>query len=244
MALASLFLHEAYHHKTEALAVRLHVVERVPCYRSYSSSVYEPCTKSQTKGPLEEALANAESFVRLVEPAYGRFVSPEVLEATREYLRWRFPLDPPGYSDAVKYLDRMARDNAQNELRSQVQEGKILPFRPSSQWRLAPNLNESLFGLTSDIWLVVPAGHRPRLPTFPLYRPVPASSVQARLLSKRGYSRVKGGKGSHVKLKAPGQPTITLPGGGKRDLAPHELRNVARALGFSDSGDLLDYLGL
>jgi hypothetical protein len=243
MAFASLFLHEAYHHKTEALAIRLHVAERTPCYRSYWRKVYEPLTHPGAVGPLEEALANADSYQRLAEPAYRRFVSDEVYQCARRYLKWRFPLDPPGYKDAIKYLTKPKFDDAQNKLRSQVQEAKAKPFRPAAQWRLAPNMNESLFGLSSDIWLVVPSGRGPSVPTFPLYRPVATRSIESALASEYGYSRTKGGKGSHIKLKAADLPTLVLPGG-RKDLSPPVLKSIATALGFSDIGDLLTELGL
>jgi len=243
MAFASLFLHEAYHHKTEALAIRLHVAERSPRYRSYWSNVYEPLARPGAAGPLEEALANADSYLRLAEPAYRRFVRNDVFQATRRYLKWRFPLDPPGYRDAAKYLKRPPNDDAQFILRSQVQEAKVKPFRTPAQWRLAPNLNESLFGLSSDIWLVVPSGVLPSVPTFPLYRPVATRAIESALAREYGYARAKGGKGSHIKLKAADLPTLVLPGG-RKDLSPPVLKSIAVALGFSDIGELLHGLGL
>jgi predicted RNA binding protein YcfA (HicA-like mRNA interferase family) len=241
MAFASLFLHEAYHHKTEALAVRLAVAERRPCYRRYWHAVYRPAVG--TTGPLEEALANADSYRRLSENTYRRFVPNEILEAARDYLRWRFPKDPPGYRDAPAYLSNPSFDVGQNTLKSQVQEGVDPPHRTVSQWRVAPNMNESLFGFSSDIWIVVPPGGRPRLPTFPLYRPASTDDLVRALRRAFGYSSVKGGKGSHMKLKASDLPTLILPGG-RKDLSPVVLKNVARALGFGDPGDLLKYLGL
>lgn len=242
MAFASLFLHEAYHHKTEALAIRLHVAERTPCYHSYWSKVYEPLARPGAAGPLEEALANANSFQRLAEGAYRRYVSLEVYQATRCYLKWRFPHDPPGYRDAGKYLSPPKFDDVQNQLWSQVQEAEVKPFRPAAQWRMAPNMNESLFGLSSDIWLVVPAGRGPSLPTFPLYRPVATRAIES-ALTEHGYTRVKGGKGSHIKLKASNMPTLVLPGG-RKDLSPTVLKSVAVALGFPGIGELLDELNL
>lgn len=63
------------------------------------------------------------------------------------------------------------------------------------------------------------------------------------LESGYGYVRVKGGgKGSHVRLRAAGLPPLTIPGG-RKDLSPVVLRNVAKALGFGDVGALLDALG-
>lgn len=241
VAFSSLFLHEAYHHKTEAHSIRLMVAERTPCYRSYWDRVYAPAARSKTTGPLEEALANANSLHRMREARY-REASP-VHEAAQRYLEWRFKHDPPGYCEAPKYHRPADYEVGQNILKSQVQEGKSKPFRTVSQWNLAPNMNESLFGITSDIWTVVRPGARPSIPTFPLYRPASTRSVVAALMRQYGYTEAKGGKGSHVKLKAPGRPTVILPGG-RKDLSPVVLRNTAIALGFRDPGSLLLHLGL
>src|SRR5262249_34546238 len=156
----------------------------------------------------------------------------------RSYLDWRFDKDPPGYCDAPKYLKDGPNETGQNTLKSQVQEGVGRPYRTVSQWRIAPNMNESLFGFSSDIWIVVPRGSRPRLPTFPLYRPASTDDLIRALRSTYGYATVKGGRTSHVKLKASGRPTLILPGG-RKDLSPIVLKNTAHALGFRDPGDLL-----
>jgi hypothetical protein len=242
MAFASLFLHEAYHHKTESFAVRLDVTERTPRYRNYWAKVFEPAARPRGGGPLEEALANADSFRRLNEPAHARFVPSDLVRSTRDYLTWRFPLDPPGYSAALNYIRDEANLGGQNLLKSQVQEGVAKPFRTVAQWRMAPNMNESLFGLSSDIWVLVRKGSRPTLPTFPLYRPVPSLKLEKALRVAYGYTRVKGGKGSHVKLKAPGYPTLILPGD-RKDLSPVVLKGVAGDLGFRDSGEFLAAVG-
>jgi len=166
-----------------------------------------------------------------------------VFKAAQAYLRWRFPHDPPGYCDAAQYLSGSDNQAGQNVLKSQVQEAVARPYRTVSQWRLAPNMNESLFGITSDIWIVVPAGSRPTVPTFPLYRPASTTKVVASLKRDFGYTEAKGGKGSHVKLKGRDLPTLILPGG-RKDLSPVVLKNIAVALGFRDPGELLAYLGL
>jgi hypothetical protein len=243
MAFASLFLHEAYHHKTESFAIRLDITERTPRYRNYWAKVYEPASRPRGGGPLEEALANADSFRRLNEPAHARSVPRDLVRSTRDYLTWRFPFDPPGYSAAHSFLGNEANFDGQNLLKSQVQEGIAKPFRTVDQWRMAPNMNESLFGLSSDIWVLVRKGGVPTLPTFPLYRPVPSLKLEKALRISYGYSRVKGGgKGSHVKLKAPGYPTLILPGD-RKDLSPVVLKGVAADLGFRDVGEFLVAIG-
>jgi len=242
MSFASLFLHEAYHHKTESFAIRLDVTERTPRYRTYWSSVYEPATRPAGGGPLEEALANADSYRRLNEAAYARSVQRRLIRSTRDYLTWRFPFDPPGYSAASTFLTDVPNLAGQNLLKSQVQEGVAKPVRTVGQWRMAPNMNESLFSLRSDIWTLVKRGRVPRLPVFPLYRPVPTLKLEKALRRTYGYSRVKGGKGSHVKLKAPGYPTLIVPGD-RKDLSPVVLKGIACDLGFREPGEFLAAVG-
>lgn len=121
--------------------------------------MYAPAARPGGGGALEEALANADSYRRLGEQTYRRFVPDPIYRAAQDYLRWRFPLDPPGYCDAPAYLRDVDNDSGQNTLKSQVQEAVARPYRTVSQWRLAPNMNESLFGITSDIWVIFRQEH-------------------------------------------------------------------------------------
>ena len=241
-AFATLFLHEAYHHKTESYGIRLHVIERTGCYVPYFTSVYDPLRKSASDDLHEEALANAESYLRLREEAYRRWLSPAVFEATRSYLEWRFALDPPGYRMASSYLSDDTFDACEYLLKSQVQEKSRTPFRTSTDWQLAPRVNQSLFSCRSDIWTIVAPGSVPVLPVAP---PLPAVSTatMTKKLTELGYTKVKGGKGSHIKLAAIGQPTIILPGD-RKDLSPGVVKSVAKALGYAKTRDFCEDLGL
>jgi hypothetical protein len=60
---AVLFLHEQFHHKIESLGIRLHVVENSSRYLPYERKVYVPTCG--TDDNLEEAIANADAFLRL-----------------------------------------------------------------------------------------------------------------------------------------------------------------------------------
>lgn len=55
-AFSTLFLHEAYHHKTESLGIRLHIVERTPCYVPYFKNVYDPLRSAKSVDLHEEAV--------------------------------------------------------------------------------------------------------------------------------------------------------------------------------------------
>lgn len=242
-AFGVLYLHEAFHHKVESFAVRLHVAEQRPRYRNYWNPVYMP---TRTSGPLEEALANADAHRRfMAEEIWGRSVLPEVRTATDRYLRWRYPLDPVGYRDASLYLSAGDFADGLDVLKSVVQEARTAPLAGTGRWQLAPHMSRGLFSLTSDIWILVSSGSAPRIPSwvFPLYRPVSTRELEKALKRFYGYDRVKGGKGSHVRLKAPGLPTLTL-AGGRSDLSPPVLRSVQHALGYRDIGEMLSALEL
>src|SRR5262249_22577883 len=89
------YLHEQYHHKIECLGFRLHVVQQRSAFLPYYRHVYA-ATKG-TDDHLEEALANADCYLRLSTDPYAFWITPHVVRATKAYLEWQFPQDPPGY---------------------------------------------------------------------------------------------------------------------------------------------------
>jgi predicted RNA binding protein YcfA (HicA-like mRNA interferase family) len=241
-AFAALFLHEQYHHKTESYAVRLHVVERVPRYVPYFNAVYKPLRAAGSDDLHEEALANADSFWRLPTEPYARLLGDAVVTATLKYLVDRFPFDPPGYRRAMDLLNVVDFDEREFLLKSQVQEGAVVPFRTPSDWLMAPRINQSFFTCRSDIWTIVRPGAPGILPAAPPY-PAVSTKAMIKALRQLGYDRAAGGKGSHVKLVADGQPPLILPGD-RKDLSPVVLRNAAKALGYRTPADLAQDLGL
>lgn len=239
-AFSALFLHEQYHHKTESFALRLHVVERTGRYVPYHQGVYLP--SRGTDDLLEEALANADSYHRLRTDPYRRMIGETVLAATTRYLEDEFPRQSPGYRKAVDLLDPVDFGRRENLLKSQVQEAAMVPFRPASDWDVAPRINQSYFSCRSDIWTVVRPGAARVLPTSHPYPAVPTRAV-TKALGRIGYQPTAGGKGSHLKLVADGLPTLVLPGN-EKDLSPVVLRSIAKALGFKNADDLTGGLDL
>jgi len=239
-AVYAYFLHEQYHHKLECLGLRLHVVERSSRYLPYHTMVYQ-ATKG-TDEQLEEGLANANMYARLGEEPYRQWMSFPVLEALRAYLRWSFPMDPPGYRKAVDYLRKPDFDAGENLLHGQVKEASLRPAQPTGDWDIAPRLMQSFFTVTSDIWTVIPLGSKPVLPTLPV-APVRTCSTaeMIKLYKQAGYAEVAGGKGSHVKLAKPGAPTMILPGD-RRELSPGVAKTAIRVLGGFNLIDLPELL--
>lgn len=230
------FLHEQYHHKIECLGFRLHVVERKSVYMPYHKLVYAP-TKG-TDDQLEEALANADCYRRLATEPYATWLTRQVVKATRRYLEWQFPFDPPGYRKAVDYLTEEKFDAGENELQGQVKETSLKPAQPADEWELAPRMTQSFFPVTANIFTVIPSGTTPRLPVK-YVAPVRTCSTREMidLFRQAGYEEVDGGKGSHVKLKKAGALTMVLPGN-RRELSPGVAKTALRVLGDFNLHDL------
>src|SRR5262249_40886841 len=150
------FLHEHYHHKVECLGFRLHVVQRKSAFLPYHKLVYAG-TKG-TDDQLEEALANADCYHRLNDQPYAYWLTPHIVRATKRYLRCQFPHDPPGYRMADRYLRRRDFAVGENNLQAQVKEASLKPSQPANEWDMAPRMTQSFFRVTSNIWIVIPAG--------------------------------------------------------------------------------------
>lgn len=218
------FLHEHFHHKVECLGLRLHVVERTSRYLPYHSMVYQKA--AGTDDQLEEALANANMYHRLGHQPYAKWISPPIRDALREYLRWSFPFNPPGYRRALDYLKKTDFDDGENLLQGQVKEATLQPVQPTADWDIAPRLMQSIFPVTSNIWTVVPKGQRS---IFPTVQPVRTCGTKAliALLERVGYTHVGGTK--HDKLEHSGWPTIILPRN-RSNLSPGVVKTVLHAL--------------
>lgn len=230
------FLHEHYHHKVESLGFRLHVVERKSAYLPYHSLVYAKNKGSDNQ--LEEALANADCYHRLNTKPYAQWLTPVIVKATKEYLMWQFPQDPPGYRKAVDYLKKQAFDQAENCLQARVREANQNPVQPVGEWDLAPRMTQSFLPVTSNIWAVIPKGSHSRLPRRPSMPTRTCSTADMiKLYEQAEYKMVDGGKGSHVKLKKPGAPTMILPGD-RKELSPGVAKTALRVLGDYNLNDL------
>lgn len=235
-ALYLYFLHEHYHHKVECLGFRLHVVQRRSAFLPYHKLIYAG-TKG-TDDQLEESLANADCYQRLGAQPYAFWLTPHVVKAAKAYLKWQYPYDPPGYRMAVHYLTKQEFAEGENLLQAQVKEISLKPAQQVDDWEMAPRMTQSFFPVTSNIWTVIPAGTRSRLPVKSV-APIRTCSTREMiaLYQQAGYVEVDGGKGSHVKLKKPGAPTMILPGN-RGELSPGVAKTALRVLGDFNLHDL------
>jgi predicted RNA binding protein YcfA (HicA-like mRNA interferase family) len=229
-----LFLHEQFHHRVESMGIRYLVVEGAGRYRPYKSGVYRPALN--TNDNLEEALANANAFRRLSDPPYSKCVSQVVRDATRNFLRWRFPFDPPGYDQAPKYLSKAAFEKGTSLLHAQVQEANLRPARSLTDFEVA-GFDQSLFSINSRIWQVVRRGQASVLPGSSPYKSIGTREME-QLAKARGYQPKPGaGKGSHIRMERPGAPSITIPSN-RKDLSPGVIKSCLAALGGYSLSDI------
>ncbi len=235
------YLHEQFHHKIESLGFRLLVATGTDRYRPYKANVYRPLYL--TNDCLEESLANAESYRRLIEPRYTRRLDKRIIEAQRAFLQISIPMQPPGYAQGTLYIDNGMYRDALYKIQSQMLEGAQVPVTPLVNWSVAPNMITSLANIADDIYIVLPRGAKP------LFRPttidprvtVSTNDLIAALTKYYGYKTESGGKGSHVKLKKPDCPTIILPGN-RPVLSPGVIKHALEALGERSLAKLPDLI--
>lgn len=224
------FLHEQFHHKVESFGIRLLVVEKSGRYLPYMSSVYGPTFGTDDNS--EEALANADAFRRLNTQPYRRILGSVMLEATRDAFQEAIESSPPGYRLAVEYFPDAQYAAGEYELQASVQQATVSPTE-SARFMFAPRLVQSFFSIRDNIYTVVPPNQRPMLPVRGV-APIRTVSTRAvkKYLKALGYREVQGGKGSHIKMKKDGFPTLILPA--RRDhISPGIARNIADALGLN-----------
>ncbi|BBX37116.1 hypothetical protein MMAG44476_37818 [Mycolicibacterium mageritense DSM 44476 = CIP 104973] len=233
-AMSVLYLHEAYHHKIESLAIRFEMVERTRRYLPYSKEVYIPLIQQGSDDVLEEALACAEMYRRFkTESLYRRGVPKLVREATLAMLPEWFQTLPPSYREAARYFSDRKFDRAQRELMSQLHEASADPRRAADEWSLAPHLCRGLFDCQRITHVLVPRGKEPILPWIGHTRALPSVSSRRAIqrLENQGWKVDPGrGKGSHIRLKHAEKQALTIPAN-RESLSPPVLKSIAHALG-------------
>jgi predicted RNA binding protein YcfA (HicA-like mRNA interferase family) len=233
-AMSVLYLHEAFHHKIESLAIRYEVVEHERRYLPYHANVVIPLLRQQSDDVLEEALACAQMYRRFKDEAvYRKGVPNSVRKATLRMLPHWFKTLPASYNQASHYLSDKSFDPTLNILMSQVQEATTTPKRPPAEWNLVPHQIRGLFDCQRITHVLVPVGQRPVLPWIGHVPALPSISTRhaVRHLQKHGWQIVRGrGKGSHIWLECQGRRSVNLPANRER-LAPGRIKDIADALG-------------
>ena len=236
------FLHEQFHHKVESLGFRLLVSTASDRYRPYKTKVYRPAYLSSDC--LEESLANADSYRRLSEPRFTKRISSPIRTGLRKFLRSSFAMQPPGYKDALNYLDPADYQAGIYKLQSQMLDCALVTRTPQADWALATNMIKSLMNIEDDIFVVLPVGARPIFNPTTLDPGITTSSrnLVAALQKHFGYHVAPGrGKGSHIWLEKKGAPPITVPAN-RPTLSPKVIKDALQAIGDYPLSKLPDLL--
>ncbi len=235
------FLHEQFHHKVESFGFRLLVATGDDRYTRYKKRVYRPTYL--TSDCLEESLANADSFRRLSDARYKNRFDAAILQGMKAYLRSSIALQPPGYREGTLYLSDERNRQGLALLQSRIVDGSLQLTTPPSHWKAAPNMITALADISREIYVVLPKGARPIFNPTTIDPGYTASTrdIEGALVRHYGYSREHGGKGSHVKLKKPGAPTIIL-SGNRSVVSPGLVKQVLNAFGGAPLSRLPDLL--
>lgn len=152
-------------------------------------------------------------------------------------------MQPPGYAEGVHYFSPNRYREGLFKLQSQVLEGASPTLMPENHWAIAPNMITSLADIADRIYVVLPKSAKP---IFKSTSADPAATTSSRKLEYAltryyGYSRVSGGKGSHVKLKKDGAQTLHLPGD-RASVSPGVVKQVLNIFGGASLSSLPDFL--
>ena len=231
-AFSYVFLHEQYHHKIESLAIRLHVIERRPVYPPYMRFI---TTVAGTENDYEEAVANADAWLRLDTLPYSNWFARDERRVIQSWMLDLFENSPPPYKPAVRILTgpspRDQFSEAEDRLTARVQEARLFPTRADpADFATTTHLTQSLFNIRQSLWSVVPAGNEPMLPRLPGALPLQSAKLE-RYITKNGWEIVRGaGKGSHAKFRNNRGEMIVL--SHNKDVSRQVLDSTARTLGI------------
>lgn len=232
-AFFSLFLHEHFHHKLEGFGIRLALADRVnpDKWHQYDRAVYATTLGSDDN--LEEALANADAYRRLTTKPYSAALPAKIRQATRRWMKWRFDhVDPPGYRMARHHLTDATFTACAERLQTQVLEAGLHPTSNPDHWQAGPNMLRSVFPITSDIYLVIPSGTTPSVPTTGRPYTVSVKKTES-WLTKNGFARLPDrGKGDHEMWQHHDGRVVGLDSGA-REVTRKLERTIAKSLGLS-----------
>jgi hypothetical protein len=169
------YLHEQFHHKVESAGLRLLISRRdlLPgrsSYAEYKKNVYRKTYPSVDC--IEETRANIDAFLRTREKKYREAVGSPFLGVLQRFMLTSFRHQLPAYKKASEYLDGLTikeqEHNAKEllfELQSQLLSGNLAHGLRNEDWSMSTYLIRSLFDIKKNIWVIVPKGRRPTVPT-------------------------------------------------------------------------------
>jgi hypothetical protein len=209
-AFLGLYFHAMFHHRVECLGIRMHVVERRARYDRYMSNAYAKAQGSDDL--LEEALANAFAYRMLARRAFSSDVPADVRRVATNYLKDSWNTSPPGYRMATRYLTPTGWAQGVGELHSRVQDGSNESTRPATWRHLGPDLTDGFLDPARDVFVVASTAAPAILSRGAGTVSTCSPQEMIRILEGAGYTVVRSGKGSDVKLRCAGRPSAFVPG--------------------------------
>lgn len=224
-----LYHHEQFHHRIESAAIRMHVIEQKPCYRKYTSNVYN-YSQAHQLSITEEKLAMADMYRKINSNKTWKKIGSIVKKATQDFLLDLFLTVPPAYLGAKSVIKNHQNLDEMGILMSNLQEFTLTPARNSFDWRIASGLTKSLYSFSQNIWEITSSAGSPVLPrTFPLS--VSRKRIE-NALRHHGFVEIRSkGKGSHVKWKGPSGEMTVLPLG--KEIFGSTASSIAKTLKMS-----------
>lgn len=220
--------HELFHHKVESFATRLEVAHDQALYRTCFRNLYRKTVG--TTACIEESLANAAAYLASVRPRD----LPD--KGKRQALRWslqRFiKACPPGYAEAITYINRNRFVEGRDEFAEKNFQNCFAKAstRRSRIWRAADfrfrGFNPTARG---RVWYLV-ARSSPIAARIPLLPQLKPRDVRKKLL-KLGCQKVREGANHEIWRGRTGQE-IQIPRH-PHGLAPGTLRNIIKEAGLN-----------
>ncbi len=212
-AYSVLYFHETFHHLVESLGTKIECISDRPLYVSYVDSVYGP--SKGTPVLIEESLANAFAFRELGKMSFDsgghkqRHQQLQIKDICIQYLRDRFPQDPPGYNRALEFVSDADFSKGLGLLIAQIKQTNAKPIGlPSTQPVLEGELSHLLAAdAMRCVEISEPVGCRV-LSDTPFHFDNRGKKLQ-KLLDRCGFSLIR--QGEHEVWKKDGTRPIPVP---------------------------------
>jgi predicted RNA binding protein YcfA (HicA-like mRNA interferase family) len=212
-----LYYHEAFHHKTECLSIRMEITHRVPVYKTAFVSHYQ--ATSGTDDCLEEGLANAHALLssRRCTGAIARALMKWVEES------------PPGYRLGVGLRDTFPE--ARNLFAEKNQQASFpsLPTKNPAAWGAATHVFDGINNIAGRVNYLVNKSS-PLLARMRLRPLLPPRKAVRKLSSLAGITFKRPG-GNHDIYQTPNGHCFPIPRHAK-DLNRKVLRNILKQCGL------------
>jgi predicted RNA binding protein YcfA (HicA-like mRNA interferase family) len=224
-----LFHHELFHHLSESFGLRAEFISGNPTYVSYSDSVYKRA--KGTGDHIEEALANAFAFRAVEDSRFAALLSirptlgADMQTVVLNYLRKRFPSDPPGYNRALEFVSDDGFDRGIGLLLAQMKEANIRPLKTDDASALRGEFTP-IFGEAAVRCVEVPESRGQRvLPGASLPFDNRGKRLQ-KLLQSKGFILKR--QGEHEVWAKDGFPPIPVPR--TKDLADGTVESILKKI--------------